>query len=143
MTEQAQLLSVDAFWDKIEQIFNVVKKWVLKNCEDKEYQCCGLASDILYRTLLEWGIGNYIDAAYCLKIIVGHIEHIRHDWVEIVGCVYDPTAIQFKTEPTFKDYMDGWFYEEDNYEPIFKSERITGIVKEILKEVEGEPQCQE
>jgi len=143
LTEQAQLLSVDAFWDKIEQIFNAVKQWVLRNCEDKEYQCCATASDIMYRALIEWGIGKYIDVEYCLKIVNGHIEHISHDWVEVLGYIYDPTAMQFETEPTFKDYMDGWFYDEDDYEPILKSEKIAGIVKEILKEVEGEPQCQE
>lgn len=142
MIEQVQLLSVDAFWDKIEQIFNVVKQWVLKNCKDKEYQCCAIASDVLYRALIEWGIGDYIDVEYCLKIVNGHIDHMHHDWVEVVGYIYDPTAMQFKTELTFKDYMVGWFYDEDNYEPVLKSEKIAGIVKEILKEVEGEPQCQ-
>ena len=128
-------LEPGAFWDEIDSIFEAAKDWVLVNCARREYQCCGMASDIFYRLLIDWGIERYKDENMIPCIVVGVIRDIEHHWVEISEFVFDPTVMQFDPEPTIEEYSDGVRHIEDDYEDILSSEKMLGKCKSIRPDI--------
>lgn len=128
-------LEPGAFWDEIDSIFEAVKEWVLINCIKREYQCCGMASDILYRLLVDWGIESYKEDGLDTYIVVGIIRGIEHHWVEISEFVFDPTAMQFDSELTIEEYSDGMVYIDYHYNNILDSEEILDVCKTLRPDI--------
>lgn len=123
------------FWEKVDSIFDDVKKWVLANCGDTDYQCCGRASDILYRLLIDWGIEKYGDESVVPCIVIGFVRNIEHHWVEIAGFIFDSTLIQFNPELTMLEYAMGIKYVEDEYDVLFKSDKLLHTCKSIRPDI--------
>jgi hypothetical protein len=130
------ILKPEAFWKEIDLMFENVKKWVLDNCIEDAYQCCGRASDILYRLFINWGIEKYEDEGLDPYIVVGIIRGLEHHWVEIAGFIFDPTAMQFDDpEPTIEEYSKGMQYIDYHYNEILSSEEISEICKSLRPDI--------
>jgi hypothetical protein len=125
------ILKPEAFWKEIDLMLENVKKWVLENCVERDYQCCGKASDILYRLFIDWGLEKYKDEGLDSYIVMGIIRGIGHYWVEIAGFIFDPTVMQFDPEPTMEEYERGIDSIEDDFNSVLSSERLLGICKSI------------
>ena len=125
------ILKPKAFWKEIDSILEDVKEWVLDNCVESDYQCCGRASEILYRLFIDWGIEKYKDEDLGPYIVMGIIRGIGHYWVEIAGFIFDPTAMQFDPEPTIEEYSKGMDSIEDDFNYILSSERLLDVCKSI------------
>ena len=135
MIESAKL-EPGAFWDEIDSIFEAVKKWVLDNCIEDAYQCCGKASDILYRLFMDWGLEKYKDDGLNGCVVIGNIRGIHHHWVEISEFVFDPTAMQFDDpEPTIEEYSNGVLYVEEDSGGILRSEEILKTCRNIRPDI--------
>lgn len=129
------ILKPEAFWKEIDLMLENVKEWVLDNCVEKDYQCCGLASDILYRLFIDWGLEKYKDEGLDSYIVMGIIRGTHHHWVEISEFVFDSTAMQFDPEPTIEEYSENVLYIEDDSSNILRSEEILKICKSIRPDI--------
>lgn len=123
------------FWEKVDSIFDDVKKWVLVNCGDTDYQCCGKASEVLYRLFIDWGIEKCKDENMSPYIVVGIMRGLEHHWVEIAEFVFDPTAMQFDPEPTIGEYSKGMQFVDYRHNNILDSEEILKICKSIRPDI--------
>lgn len=128
-------LKPEAFWKEIDLMLENVKKWVLDNCMEKDCQCCGKASDILYRLFIDWGIEKYEGEGLEPYIAAGFIRDIWHNWVEISEFIFDPTAMQFDPEPTIEEYSKGFSFVENNYNKILSSEETLEICKSLRPDI--------
>lgn len=129
-------LKPEAFWKEIDSILEDVKEWVIDNCAKRDYQCCGKASDILYRLFIDWGIGEYKDEGLDPYIVIGIIRGLEHHWVEIAEFIFDPTAMQFDDpELTIEEYSTGMQYIDYHFNEILDSEEILEICKSIRPDV--------
>jgi hypothetical protein len=130
------ILKPEVFWKEIDLMLENVREWVLANCGDADYQCCGKASDILYRLFIDWGLEKYKDEGLEVYIVIGHIRGIHHHWVEISEFVFDPTAMQFDDpEPTIEEYSEGVLYIEEDFNAILRSEEILDICRSIRPDI--------
>ena len=128
-------LEPGAFWDEIDSIFEAAKNWVLVNCIEDAYQCCGKASDILYRLFMDWGIEKYKDDGLSPCIAVGIIRGLEHHWVEIAEFIFDPTAMQFDPKPTIEEYSKGMKYIDYHFNEILDSEEILKTCRSIRPDI--------
>ena len=129
------------FWKFVDETEERLKAWVLKNKADVNYECCGFASNVLYRTLVDWKIHERCgeeDINEVIRIACITVRDIRHDVVTILGdWIYDPTSMQFTPPLSVEEYSDGWLCDEYDYdcEKIFESEEVLKVCKEIRPEV--------
>lgn len=140
-------LSPKEFWGFIDETQERLETWVRENTADKNYECCGFASNVLYRILVDWKIHERCgmeDINDAIRISVLTIRGIRHEVVTILQeCIVDPTSMQFTPPLEAKDYWDGWLYDDYDHdcEEIFKSEQILEVCRLIrpeLYEIKGE-----
>ena len=134
MTESVRL-KPKAFWKEIDLILENVKEWVLNNCVRRDYQCCGRASDILYKLFIDWGIKKYEDEGLDPYIVMGFIRGLGHYWVEIAGFIFDPTVMQFDPEPTIEEYSKGFKVVEESYVLEWNSKRLLNTCKSIRPDI--------
>ena len=139
-----ELLKPVELWKFVDSVFDDVKEWVYYNKKDINYECCGQASEIFYKLLIDWGIGKYpmykkgeIDIDDVIKIAVGAIRGIEHVWVEIFNGIYDPTKMQFKSDVSVDEYTMGFHYNDysDDCEEVFKDEDIAILCRAIRPDI--------
>jgi hypothetical protein len=137
-----ELLKPKEFWVFVESVCKDVEEWVRYNKKHINYECCGQASSILYRLLVDWGIGEYpfyekgtLDDI--ILISVGAIRNTVHHWVEVLGYIYDPTKIQFNPSLDTIEYTTGWKYNDYEYDckKIFESEELEILCRAIRPDI--------
>lgn len=128
-----KLLSPKEFWNEVDSIFESVKKWALENCFYDNYQCCGLASDVFYRLVMDWGFKNYESEGLWMRVAFGEIRGKSHVWVEINGFIFDATTSQFESPVEPVEYDEGFYYYDDEAGDVkvMNAENIFKICKEI------------
>lgn len=136
-----KLLEPKEFWKFIDGAVADVEEWVLYNRKGIEYQCCGQASDILYKLLVDWGIdkrcGNE-DIDEVIRIAAVNVRGIAHFVVTILGdWIFDPTHMQFNPRPTSEEYSDGWMYDDysDDCDAIFEDKDTDILCRAIRPDI--------
>ncbi len=134
-------LSPKEFWKFIDETEARLKAWVLKNKADINYECCGLASDILYRILVDWKIHERCgekDINDVIRISCIRVRGNRHDVVTILkDWIYDPTSMQFTPPLTEMEYSAGWLYDDCDYDckKVFQNAEVLKVCRNIRPEV--------
>jgi len=141
MTKIVYKLSVNDFWDFIDETQRRMEDWVRKNKADINYECCGFASNVLYRIYSDWkihkrcGYEKIDDVMHISVFDIRGIEH--HTLVLFNDFLFDATHMQFNPKLTSNEYWDNWMYDDtsDDCEGIFKDDEILKVCKEIRPEL--------